>query len=160
MAETRKLAAEYRRVTGQPLPVTSEVAKYDAIRLLDLEPVSDQAPGVGWDAVGRSAPRAGKRIQVKGRAVFDEKKSNQRIGQLKLEQEWDSVVLVILDSEFEPLEIYEAERADVEEALDEGGRRSKRGAMTLAKFKIISRLVWTREDGVIDDEIWDNYGSP
>ena len=28
--------------------------------------------------------------------------------------------------------------------------------MTVARFKIIARLVWTREEGEIQDEIWDN----
>jgi hypothetical protein len=42
--------------------------------------------------------------------------------------------------------------------MDESGssNRKKRGAMSVARFKIIARLVWTREEGVIEDEIWDN----
>ena len=31
-----------------------------------------------------------------------------------------------------------------------------RGAMTVARFKIVARLVWTREEGELDDEVWDN----
>jgi hypothetical protein len=44
------------------------------------------------------------------------------------------------------------------DAMDEAAssNRKKRGAMSVARFKIISRLVWTREEGVIEDEIWDN----
>lgn len=159
MAETRRLAAEYRRVTGQPLPVTSEIAKYDAARLLDLEPVNEPPQGAGYDAIGRSGEWQGRRVQVKGRAVFEEIKSNQRIGQLKLEQEWDCVVLVLLDEELEPFEVYAADRADILDAIGDGDRRNKRGAMTVAKFKIIAQLVWTREEGVIEDEVWDNYGN-
>jgi len=111
---------------------------------LDLES-SESAVG-GYDAVGRGT-RDGQRIQIKGRAIFDESKSGQRIGQLKVEQEWDSVVLVLMDAEFEPVEIYEAERDVVIEALGAGddSKRSKRGAMSVAKFKAIARLVWTRE---------------
>ena len=36
MAETRRLAAEYRRSTGSTLPVSAELAKFDAISLLGL----------------------------------------------------------------------------------------------------------------------------
>jgi hypothetical protein len=41
-------------------------------------------------------------------------------------------------------------------AENKSTHRAKRGAMSVAKFKIIGRLVWTREEGVIDDELWDN----
>jgi len=155
MAETRRLAADYRRTTGQPLPVTSEIARYDACRLLDLDPVTDPLPGDGYDAIGRvDSRRPGRRIQIKGRAVFDERKSNQRIGQLKLDRHWDSVVLVLLDEQFEPYAIYEATRDEVAELLGGEQRRSKRGAMTIGRFRVVAQLVWSREEGVIDDEVW------
>ena len=159
MSQARKLAAEYRRATGQPLALSAEIAEHDACRLLDLEPQEEGAPG-GYDAVGRSGTWQGKRIQVKGRAIFGEKRSGHRIGQLKLNQEWDSVMLVLMDEDFEPFEIYEAERNDLLEGLrDSSSRRSRRGAMSVAKFKNIGRLVWTRENGAEDDEIWDNQAS-
>ena len=156
MAETRRLAAEYRRATGQPLAVSGEIAKHDAARLLNLEVCHD--PGLGYDAAGLEGPCEGKHVQIKGRAIFDEKKSGQRIGQLRMEREWDAVVLVLMDEEFEPYEIHEADREVIEEALADSGdsSRAKRGAMSVAKFKNIARLVWTREEGVITDEIWDN----
>lgn len=155
MAEARRLAREYRLAMGKPLAgISAELAVHDAMRLADLE----AAPkGVGgYDAVGRGK-RAGKRIQIKGRAIFDESKGGQRIGQLKTEQEWDSVMLVLMDENYDPVEIYEAEREDVLEAVDKtGSSRSRRGAVSVAKFKIIGHLVWTREHGVEDDEVWDN----
>jgi hypothetical protein len=154
MSEARRIAAEYRKATGKVLGISSEIARHDAARLMDLELV-DNVQG-GWDALGRGK-RAGKRVQIKGRAVFDEQKGGQRIGQLKAEQEWDSVMVVMMDEDYEPTEIYEAERQDVMDAMNESdSKRSKRGAMSVAKFKIISHLVWTREDGVIEAEVWDN----
>ena len=156
ITEARRLAAEFRRTTGKPLPgVSGEIAQHDAARLLDLE-VCKEKPG-GYDAIGRGK-REGKRVQIKGRVIFDEEKSGQRVGQLKLEQDWDSVVLVIMDEDYEPYEIFEADRDEILDAMDEAGKslRKKRGAMTVARFKIISRLVWTREEGEIEDEIWDN----
>jgi hypothetical protein len=44
MAEARRLAVEYRQTTGKTLPVTSEIAVYDAIRLLNLD---QHLPGRG-----------------------------------------------------------------------------------------------------------------
>lgn len=162
MAETRRLAAEYRRATGQPLPVTAEIARYDAARLMDLELNQDPQQG-GYDAVGKSGEWEGKRIQIKGRAIFDEKKGGQRIGQIKADKDWDSIMLVLMDDELEPYEIYELDRSELEaiQAEEEtSSKRAKRGAMSVAKFKIVSHLVWTREEGVIDDEIWENCGGP
>lgn len=155
MSEARRLAREYRTAMGKPLPgISAELAVHDATRLLDLEPV---ALGVGgYDAVGRGS-RAGKRIQIKGRAIFDESKGGQRVGQLKVEQEWDSVMLVLMDENYDPVEIYEAERNEVLEAMDKtSSNRNKRGAVSVARFKIIGRPVWTRENGVEDGKVWDN----
>lgn len=154
MSEARRIAAEYRKATGKVLGISSEIARHDAARLMNLELTDDQ--NAGCDAIGHGT-REGKRIQIKGRAIFDEQKGGQRVGQLKTEQAWDSVMVVMMDEDYEPTEIYEADRADVVEAINESdSKRAKRGAMSLAKFKIISRLVWTREDGVVEDEIWDN----
>jgi hypothetical protein len=156
ISEARRLAAEFRRTTGKALPgVSGEIAEHDAAQLLSLDLCEERSGG--YDAVGRGR-REGKRIQIKGRVIFDEEKSGQRVGQLKLEQDWDSVVLVIMDENYEPYEIYEADREDIEDAMDEAGSsaRKKRGAMTVARFKIISQLVWTREEGEIDDALWDN----
>lgn len=160
ISEARRLAAEFRRTTGKALPgVSGEIAEHDAVRLMDLELCKDKRGG--YDAIGRGS-RDGKRIQIKARVIFDEDKAGQRVGQLKLDQEWDSVLLVIMDENYDPCEIYQAERDDILDAMEEsaGSARKKRGAMTVARFKIISRLVWTREEGVIEDEIWDNRSGP
>ncbi|MEJ2395127.1 MAG: hypothetical protein P8Z77_10160, partial [Candidatus Thiodiazotropha sp.] len=83
-------------------------------------------------------------------------KSGQRLGQLKLDKDWDSVVLVLMDENYEPYEIYEAERDEILEFLDQSSSsRAKRGAMSVSRFKIIGRLVWTRENG-LESEVWDN----
>ncbi len=159
IAEARRIAADYRRATGKPLGgVSGEIAENDAARLLNLE-VCQEKPG-GYDAVGRGA-RDGKRVQIKGRAIFDDRKSGQRIGQLKIDQEWDSVVLVLMDEDYNPREIYEAERADVMAALEEGqnSKRNKRGAMSVGRFKNIARLVWLADEGLIEDEVWEHHGS-
>lgn len=155
IAEARRLAADYRRATGKPLAgVSSEICQYDAARLLDLEICNP--PVGGYDAIGRGV-REGKRIQIKGRAIFDERKSGYRIGQLKLDREWDSVMLVLMDENLEPFEIYEAERDDIVADLAQSkSRRAARGVMSVARFKNIARLVWTRENGIEADEIWDN----
>jgi hypothetical protein len=157
IAQARKLAADYRRATGKPLPgVSAEIAENDAARLLDLELVKDDT--LGYDAVGRHSPRAGKRIQIKNRTIFDESKSGHRIGQLRTGQDWDSVLLVLMDDNYEPFEIFEAERAELLDVIAEAesSKRAKRGLLSVAKFKAIGQLIWTREEGEIGAEVWDN----
>ena len=155
IAEARRIAAEYRRTTGKSLGLSSEIAKHDACRLLDLE--ACESPPGGYDAIGHGA-REGMRVQIKGRAIFDEAKSGQRIGQFKVGQDWDAVVLVLMDKDFETFEIYEAGREDVESALaeSESSNRKRRGAISVARFKKIARLAWNREQGLVNDPAWDN----
>ena len=145
ITETRRLAAEFRRSTGQSLPVSGEIARYDAARLLGLT-LCDQRTG-GVDAIGNDQ-RGGQRIQIKSRVITTEQKTGARIGQLNPNGEWDTVLLVIMDQDYEPSEIYEATREEVQEAMSGSSNRSRRGALSVAKFKIISWLVWTRETGL------------
>lgn len=153
ISQARLLAAEYRRTMGKPLPgISNEIADHDAKRLLQLMPKPDGDSG--YDAIDPA--RGNKRIQIKSRTIFDEAKTGQRIGQLKMEQDWDSVLLVLMDEEYEPYEIYEAERDELEEFIAKSSsNRAKRGAMSVARFKVVGRLAWTKEDG-IEPELWDN----
>lgn len=145
ISETRRLAAEYKKVTGKPLPgVSNEIAEYDAARLLNLELVEDRTDG--YDAIG-SGSLTGSRVQIKARTIFDELKSGHRIGQLKTEKPWDYVALVIMNDAYEPTEIFLAERAIILKNMD--GKQNKRGAMSIAKFKKISQLAWSNIDGYL-----------
>jgi len=159
ISETRRLAADYRRATGKSLAVSSEIAKHDACVLLDLEPVKDDSTG-GYDAIGTQHAWKDKKIQIKGRAIFDESKSGQRVGQLKLDKDWDAVALVLMDEEFRPMEILLTGREEIAlELNDESGKRKTRGAISVAKFKHLARIVWSEKEGIINSEIWDNQSS-
>lgn len=141
MAEARRLAAEYRRTTGKTLPISGEIAVNDAARLLGLTAAGE--PGLGYDAT-RGDGETLERLQIKARVVFDEIKSAHRIGELKLDRQWDAVLLVLLDHDYEPFAIYEARRAAIEEALEDA-RPNKRGTLTVPRFQRIGALVWSRE---------------
>ena len=145
ISETRRLAAEFRRSTGQALPVSGEIARYDAARILGLSVCENRSGGV--DAIGQG-PHEGKRFQIKSRIVTHEKKSGARLGQLNLNGDWDTLLLVVMDDEYEPCEIYEADRDEVADALANSSSRKNRGALSVAKFRNISWLIWTRETGL------------
>jgi hypothetical protein len=157
MHETRQLAAKYHQTTGTALPVTGEIARFDAAKALSLQLNEDAS--LGYDALG-TGNFNGQKILVKGRVLFETSKSNPRIGQINPDQRWDHVVLVLFDDDYNPIEIYHASSEDIEQALamKPDSQRKKRGAMSVAQFKIIGSLVWTQENG-LDSEIWDNHSS-
>ena len=150
MLEARKLAANYRRATGKPLGISNEIAVHDVIRLMKLVPAEPNAGG--YDAIGTGS-REGRYIQIKGRTIFDDSKGGQRIGQVKMEQDWDSVMLILMDENYEAKEIYEADRETIQEAMaDTSAKRAKRGAMSVARFKAIGELVWSSADDAGETE--------
>jgi len=138
LAEATDLARRYRKLTGRPLGVTGEVAEYWAATLLNLD-----LAGVRQE--GFDAWRGNERIQIKGRRLAGRKhKPGERMGSIRLDKEWDSIVLVLLDPDFEPFEIYEAGRPEIEQALTAPGSRARneRGQLAISKFKSVGRLVW------------------
>lgn len=150
ISETRRIAREYRIATGKVLPVTPEIAINDAVSILNMLPNSESLPG--YDAIYNYEGEALK-VQIKGRAVFNEKRQGHRIGQLKLDQAWDAIVLVILNSDFMPEEIYMAKREVLLSELKESQLANKKGPMTIAKFKLISDLIWTAHDALGHDSL-------
>ena len=143
LGEAKRLAQEYRRLTGRPLGITGEVAEYEAACILGLE--LTPARQAGYDALERVNGRT-RRLQIKGRCVLSDSKPGQRLGAIRIEKDWDAVLLVILDQNFEAMEIYEAERPAVVAALAAPGSkaRNERGALAVSKFKAISKLRWRR----------------
>jgi hypothetical protein len=96
----RPLAIEYYLVTGKPLGITSEIAEFEAARILGLELCGPRQ--AGYDAC-RTTSSGETRIQIKGRRLMDAKSG--RVGTIRLTHEWDSVILVLLDVEFYAKEI-------------------------------------------------------
>ena len=153
ITETRRIAKEYRLATGKTLPVTPEIAINDAISILDMKPNEEKVPG--YDATFIQGDEKIK-VQIKGRVIFNGKKQGHRIGQLKVEQEWDAIILVIMNDDFMPDEIYMAKREEILAELEEKKKNNKKGAMTVAKFKLISELLWTEQNGFEQGELWSN----
>jgi hypothetical protein len=137
--QTRKVAASYRNTTGQALPVTAELARFDAIDKLNLRKVDDQD---GVDAI--DVNRSQEKYLIKGRVIFKAGKARQKLGQLSLETGWDHLLMVIYDGDYQPTEIHKVDRKVIEKEL-QAVPSDKRGSMTVAKYKAIGQLVWTLE---------------
>ena len=143
LAEAKKLAQRYRVLTGKALGITGEVAEYEAARILGVALTPPRQ--AGYDA---TEIRDGQvfRLQIKGRCVLEGSKPGQRVGSIDIEKEFDAVLLVLLDDNFEATAIYEAPREAVITALTEPGSKSRneRGALGISKFRSISRVRWPR----------------
>ncbi len=139
----KKVAKQYRQLTGKPLGITGEVGGFIAADLLGLKLTEARHPG--YDAVARD----GHRIQIKARCVLPSASVSQRVGRIKLEHEWDTVILVLMNADFEPLEIYEATGTNIERELIKPGSkaRNEREALSVTKFKAIASRIWSRETG-------------
>nr|UKE83559.1 hypothetical protein KXZ65_21235 [Pectobacterium sp. PL152] len=114
------------------------MAEFYAAKLLGLKLM--EARSAGYDATGPDA----RKIQIKGRSLSDSSKPGQRLGSIRLEHEWDSVILVLMDDVFTVKEMWEAYRPEVTSALLSPGSKSRneRGALSISKFKQIGRRVW------------------
>ena len=138
--EAKRLAKRYRELTGKPLGVTGEVGEFMAAELMGLKLTGAKQPG--YDAV---APD-GRSIQVKARCVLPASKKSQHLGSIRLKHQWDTVMLILMDGDFKPLEIYEAKRPDIERELTRPGSKARnvRGSLAITKFKSIASLVWPK----------------
>lgn len=145
LREAKKLAQEYRALTGKPLGITGEVAEYEAARLLGVQ--LTPARQAGYDATESNAGTT-RRLQIKGRCILPGCKPGQRLGSIDVTKDWDAVLMVLLDENFDAIEIHEAERAAVLATLSAPGSkaRNERGALAVSKFKAIATLRWRREN--------------
>jgi hypothetical protein len=138
LRKAKSLAKQYRQLTRKPLGITGEVGEVVAAKLLHLQLTDARNPG--YDAIGPD----GRKIQIKSRCLPPSAKPGQRMGKVKFDHVFDTVMLVLMDENYEPLEIFEARRDDVEKALREPGSISRniRGALGLNKFKSIGIRAW------------------
>ena len=83
-------------------------------------------------------------VQIKGRRIIDGPGSNQRVSKIDLAKPFDTVVLVLMNKDYDAVEIWEAPRDSVEARLTAPGSkaRNERGAMSVSQFKSIAERVW------------------
>ena len=139
----KELARKYREITGKPLGITGEVAEYEAARILGLRLATARQPG--YDAT-EEKNGISRKLQIKGRCLLVDSKRGQRVGSIKIDTEWNAVLLVLLDQNLDAFEIYEADRTVVVAALKAPGSiaRNERGSLSISRFKCIGRQRWQR----------------
>ena len=143
LRKAKRLAQQYRALTGKPLGITGEVAEYEAARILRVK--LTPARNTGFDATERKNGSI-RRLQIKSRCLLKNSKPGQRLGRIDIEKDFDAVLMILLDENFDATEIYEAEREAVIKAIKEPGSKSRneRWALGVNKFKAIGRVRWRR----------------
>jgi hypothetical protein len=143
LRQAKQLAQRYRALTGKPLGITGEVAEYEAARILDVK--LTPARQAGYDAV-ETVNGVERRLQIKGRCILVRSKPGQRIGSIDITKEWDAVLLVLVDENFDAYEIHEAEREAVISAITAPGSKSRneRWSLALNQFTRVGSLRWER----------------
>lgn len=143
LRNAKSLARRYFHLTGKPLGVTGEVAEYEAARILNLQ--LELARQAGYDA---TEERNGVtlKVQIKGRYFPNPQLRGGRLGAIDLKQPFDTVLLVLLDADYNAFQIYEAARPAVKELIARPGSkaRNERGSVGISQFKAISVLRWQR----------------
>lgn len=144
LEDVRRLAIEYYDMTGRPLGCTGELAECAAAKALNLK--LSGVRSAGFDAKGM-IDGVQRRIQIKGRRHSGNKWGGQRIGKIDLKQPFDSVVLVLMDAKYQPIEMHFAVKADIEQALTAPGSkaRNERGALSVSKFRRLGKCIWRNE---------------
>jgi hypothetical protein len=143
LEQAKRLAKRYRELTGRPLGIAGEIAEAEAVRLLGVElaPVFT----AGYDVIRHRPDGSVERLQVKGRVMHSGKLVG-RLGTIRYSHEWDGVLLVLLNHDFNATRIFEASRAKIIEALTKFGSKSRneRGALAIPMFcrSTFSRQVW------------------
>ncbi|MCY1305296.1 hypothetical protein D9M70_550920 [compost metagenome] len=143
LSEAKVLARRYYKLTGKPLGITGEVAEYEAASILNLN--LEVARTAGYDA---TEERDGKqlRVQIKGRCILKRGRQMGRMGSIDLTKPFDTVLLVLLDEEFNAFAMYEATRDAVIQLLTKPGSKSRneRGSVGISQFKAISVPRWLK----------------
>ena len=134
LEDVKVLAIEYYELTSKPLGVTGEIAEYMAAETLGL--TLCEARSEGFDAYGSR----GQKVQIKGRRK-GLGKTWGRVPSINTDKEFDVVQLVLMDINYELVEIWEAHRNAVVETLDEPGSKARnvRRSMAVSKFKQIAK---------------------
>lgn len=138
MEETRRLARAFKHNTEKALPISNELGRFDAQKILQLQ--NPQQPEKGVDFIG-TGELAGQKIQVKSRVVFNPGKSGLRVGKINEEGEWDTLLLIMYDDDYNPDEIFVAQKHALLTALKDK-KPNKRGALSVAHFKVLGECIW------------------
>lgn len=94
----------------------------------------------GYDAIKAD----GTKVQIKTRYLREQDEGGRRVPAIKMNHDWDTAMLVLLDENFNARAIYEATRDVITAEVNRPGDKARaRGALHLGNFKRIARCIWS-----------------
>jgi hypothetical protein len=143
LGEAKHLARRYYALTGKPLGITGEIAEWEAAVRLNLDLAGPRQ--AGYDATETRDGQT-RQLQIKGRCIRKTTRGGERIGRIDINKQFDAVLLVLLDENFEATMIREASRVEVIDAITKPGSkaRNEKGALSIANFKKMGSIRWQR----------------
>lgn len=142
MSETRRLATEYHRETGQVLPLSNEISRYDVEKILGFTPPTVAESGVDLIGINKYA---GKKFQIKSRVIFKNSKSRPKVGNIDFKGKWDFMILVIMNDHYMPIEMHLASKVQLFSEYQNVTKSSERNNMSINKFKVLGELIWEQQ---------------
>lgn len=137
--DAKLLANKYKDLTNKPLGITGEIAEFIVSQKFNL--ILAGARQTGYDAFQIKNNNV-IRVQIKGRSIGSKNKSG-RLGKIRLDTEWDVVMLAIFDEKLNLQCVYEAERSAIENVMTNSSSKSmQRGALSISKFKSIGKKIY------------------
>lgn len=134
----KEVARDYYALTGKPLGITGEIGEYEAARLFDMELA--EARMAGFDAIKPD----GTKVQIKTRYLSEEDENKRRVPAIKMDYDWDTAMLVLLNEDFEVRSIYEVTRDAFSKGISSStDKTTLKGAPNIRIFKQFSQKVWS-----------------
>ena len=153
IADAKRLAVEYRLLTGKPLGISGEVAEIEVHRCLGLELAP--ARTAGHDAI-RHLGEQSELVQVKGMAIDIAHPRKGRLPSINLAHPFDSVVLVLIDqatmNSYEMLGKLDVTGLNI--STKPGSKaRNERGALAISQFCAHALRVWRSVESEAAEEV-------
>lgn len=130
-----QVARAYRNVFGRTLPITEELGELHACARWGFDRTAKGTKG--YDAKDKN----GRRVQIKARAPATPNKTVPPTGRIGKFVSWDfdCAVLVIMDSEYDVQEMWQAERSDLEPL--QAVLKNPRHGLALSTYKSVAKRI-------------------
>lgn len=136
---TIKSSLQFEALTGKQLNITGIVGEVLVAKKYNLELVVNDINS-GFDALDSE----GKKVQIKTRRVNSKKSNLLSKMSISNEANYNYTLLIILDKEYNPKEIYRAEKEQISSHFDRinAKRKVKRNTMSISQFKKFGKLIY------------------
>ncbi len=140
--KTIKSSLQFEKLTGKQLNITGIVGEVLVAEKYNLELVVNDINS-GFDAIDKNDGNK-KRVQIKTRRMNSKKSKLLSKMSTSNEAKYDYTLLILLDKDYKPTEIYRAEKEQISSHFDRinAKRKVKRNTMSISQFKNFGKLIF------------------